>query len=48
MSELLIHLQTNEDNRDQNWDEKFFKLMTDANLQILADDPHQGPGRRAC
>ena len=43
MSELLNHMQTAEDNRDQNWDEKFFKLITDANLQILADDPQQGP-----
>lgn len=43
MSTLTLHLQTAEDNRDQNWDENFFKLMTETNLQILADDPQQGP-----
>lgn len=43
MSELQNHIQTAEDDRDQNWDEKFFKLMTESNLQILADDPQQGP-----
>lgn len=40
---LTNHLLTPEDNRDQNWDEKFFKLLSEANLQILADDPQQGP-----
>ena len=43
MSELTIHLQTAEDLRDQTWDEKFFKFLSSSNLQILADDPQQGP-----
>jgi len=43
MSTLTLHLKTPEDNRDQSWDEKFFKLVTESNLQILADDPQQGP-----
>ncbi len=43
MSELTIHLQTAEDLRDQAWDEKFFKFLSESNLQIIADDPQQGP-----
>lgn len=43
MTTLSTHLQTAEENRDQAWDEKFFKLFSESNLQILADDPQQGP-----
>lgn len=43
MSTLNSHLQTAEENRNQEWDEKFFKLFCETNLQILADDPQQGP-----
>lgn len=43
MTELSLHLQTKEEDRNQAWDEKFFKLLTESNLQILADDPQQGP-----
>jgi len=40
---LSLHLQTTEEERDQNWDEKFFKLLSEANLLIITDDPQQGP-----
>ena len=43
MNTLTQHLQSAEDNRDQVWDEKFFKLLSETNLKILADDPQQGP-----
>lgn len=43
MSNLTAHLQTTEEDRNQAWDEKFFKLLSESNLQILADDPQQGP-----
>ncbi|MEK6628510.1 MAG: hypothetical protein AABY53_07780 [Bdellovibrionota bacterium] len=40
---MLTHLEINEENRNQDWDEKFFKLFSESSLQILADDPQQGP-----
>lgn len=40
---LAAHLQINEDERNQAWEEKFFKLLTESNLQILAEDPQTGP-----
>lgn len=40
---LENHLQVNEENRDRAWDETFFKLFSDSNLQILTQDPQQGP-----
>lgn len=40
---ISTHLQTPEDKRDQVWDEKFFKLLSESNLQIIADEPQQGP-----
>lgn len=43
MNILTTHLETIEENRDQAWDEKFFKLLTESNLHILAEDPQQGP-----
>lgn len=43
MSTLSSHLQTKEEDRNQAWDEMFFKLLSESNLQILAEDPQQGP-----
>lgn len=43
MKTLTEHLKTNEENRDQAWDEKFFKLFSESQLQILSEDPQQGP-----
>ena len=43
LSTLSLHLQTKEENRDQAWDEKFFKLFSDSYLKVLTDDPQQGP-----
>lgn len=40
---LAEHLKVKEENRDRNWDEKFFKLISEANLSILTQDPQQGP-----
>lgn len=40
---LTEHLQVKEEERDRNWDEKFFKLISEANLSILTQDPQQGP-----
>lgn len=40
---LRQHLQTSEENRDQQWDEVFFKLFSECQLNILSDDPQQGP-----
>lgn len=43
MNTLEKHLQSAENSRDQVWDEKFFKLLSETNLKILTDDPQQGP-----
>jgi hypothetical protein len=43
MSNLEKHLQTKEENRNQNWDEVFFKLISESYLKILSEDPQQGP-----
>lgn len=43
MTTLSTHLQTKEEDRNQAWDEKFFKLFSESNLKILTDDPQQGP-----
>lgn len=40
LQELLV---VKEENRDQNWDEKFFKFLSEAQLKILAEEPQQGP-----
>jgi hypothetical protein len=40
---LNEHLQTKEENRNQAWDEKFFKMLSESNLKIMAEDPQQGP-----
>lgn len=43
MITLSSHLETKEEDRNQAWDEMFFKLLSESNLQILAEDPQQGP-----
>jgi hypothetical protein len=43
ISTLQQHLQTSEENRNQQWDEVFFKLLSEAQLNILSEDPQQGP-----
>lgn len=43
MITLAEHLKITEENRNQSWDENFFRLFSEANLQILSDDPQQGP-----
>ncbi len=40
---LTEHLKTVEENRNQEWDEKFFKFFAESNLKILSEDPQQGP-----
>lgn len=40
---LEQHLQTTEENRNQEWDEKFFKLFSDSEVSFLTEDPQQGP-----
>lgn len=40
---LVEHLKVVEENRNQQWDEKFFKLLSETNLKILTEDPQQGP-----
>jgi hypothetical protein len=40
---LNEHLSVAEENRNQDWDEKFFKLLSESQLQILSEDPQQGP-----
>lgn len=40
---LEEHLKIKEEDRNSAWDDKFFKLIADANLSILTQDPQQGP-----
>ena len=40
---LNQHLNVSEENRNQAWDDKFFKMLSEADLKILAEDPQQGP-----
>lgn len=40
---LTEHLNFSEENRNQDWDEKFFKLISESQLSILSEDPQQGP-----
>ena len=40
---LAEHLKTKEEDRNQNWDEIFFKLISESQLSILTEDPQQGP-----
>ena len=43
MNMLETHLLTKEDDRNQDWDEKFFKLFAESELTLLTEDPQQGP-----
>lgn len=43
MNGIQTHLQTLEENRNQEWDEKFFKLFSECELTFLTEDPQQGP-----
>lgn len=40
---LAEHLKTKDEDRDQAWDEKFFKQISESNLKIMTQDPQQGP-----
>ena len=40
---MQTHLQTKEEDRNQDWDEKFFKLFSECELIFLSEDPQQGP-----
>lgn len=40
---MLAHLKTAEENRNQAWDEQFFKMLSESQLSILSEDPQQGP-----
>lgn len=40
---LKEHLLVKEEDRNQNWDERFFKFLSESQLKIIADDPQQGP-----
>ena len=42
-AELFSHLQVKDENRNQIWEEKFFKLFSESRLKIIAADPQQGP-----
>ncbi len=42
-SQLIQHLQVNEQDRDFSWDERFFKLLSIANLSLISMEPQQGP-----
>lgn len=36
-------LKVTEEERNQAWDEKFFKAISESDLKILTEDPQQGP-----
>lgn len=40
---LQEHLLTKEEDRNQVWDEKFFKMLSESDLKIMSEDPQQGP-----
>lgn len=40
---MIAHLKTAEENRNQAWDEQFFKMLSETQLGILSEDPQQGP-----
>ena len=41
--DLLRHLKTKDEDRNQTWDDKFFKLLCDGELKMSSPDPQQGP-----
>jgi hypothetical protein len=40
---LAEHLKTSEENRNQKWEELFFKMISESSLKIMSEDPQQGP-----
>lgn len=40
---LDSHLKVKDEDRNQAWDEKFFKFLSETDLKILTQDPQQGP-----
>lgn len=40
---LTNHLAIADENRNQAWDEKFFKLFSESHLKMVSADPQQGP-----
>lgn len=40
---LTEHLSIKEEDRNQAWDEKFFKMLSESDLRIMSEDPQQGP-----
>ena len=40
---ITQHLATPDEARDQDWNEKFFKLFSESHLKIIAAEPQQGP-----
>ncbi len=42
-SELFRHLKIKDDDRNQAWDDRFFKLFSDCQLKMSSPDPQQGP-----
>ena len=42
-NDLFVHLKTKDEDRNQNWDDKFFKLFSQCDLKMSSPDPQQGP-----
>lgn len=40
---LETHLTVKDEDRNQAWDDKFFKLLSESSLKIMSQDPQQGP-----
>lgn len=40
---LFKLLQTKEENRDSAWEDQFFKSFSEADVELLSQDPQQGP-----
>lgn len=40
---LTEHLLVKEEDRNQTWDDQFFKMLSESDLKIMSEDPQQGP-----
>lgn len=40
---LSQHLKIKEQDRNYNWEEQFFKMITSSDVSLLSQDPQQGP-----
>jgi len=40
---LNQHLKVKEQDRNYNWEEQFFKLITSSEVKLISQDPQQGP-----